>query len=77
MVENLQCLKDISGWDVVNVEGPNVKMMMYKDEINVSFNVDYLDRGARVEIPGQLDAIQQLTYSVLTADILKGDIRTV
>lgn len=75
MVENLQCLRDVSGWDVVSVDGPNIKMM-YKDEINVSFNVDNLNRGARLEIPAQLDAIQRLMYSALTPN-LKGDIQTV
>jgi hypothetical protein len=76
IVENLQCLKDVSGWDVVSVDGSNIKML-YKDEINVSFNVDNLNRGARVEIPAQSDVIQQFAYSALTPDLLKGDIRTV
>ena len=76
IVENLQCFRDVSGWDVLSVDGSNVKMV-YKDEIKVSFNVDNVGHGARVDISPESDTIQQFTYSALTPDLLKGDIRTV
>ena len=75
-VENLQCLRDVSGWDVVNVDGSNIRMV-YKDEINVSFNVDNIGRSTLVAIPPESDIIQQFTYSALTPNVLKGDVRTV
>jgi len=77
-VENLQCLKDVSGWDVLKVDGRDVKMA-FKGDLIVSFHVDKLSRGerAKVEIPGNLDPVQQFTYSAFTPSILKGDIQTV
>src|SRR5271154_2962396 len=75
-VENLRCLKDVSGWDVVSVEGTDIQMK-YKDEIAVSFNLDNLRHGglAKVDIPMTSDPVLTFTYSTLTT--LKGDVRTV
>src|SRR5216117_2779448 len=74
MAENLQCLKDISGWDIVHVNGTNVKMVFHGD-MTVSFDIDNLARGIKVDIQENSDPIQQFIYSA-HAD-LKGDTRTV
>lgn len=78
MVETLQSLKDVSGWDVVKVDRTDVRMV-FKGDIYVSFNVDELARGgfAKVDIVGESDVIQQFTYSALSSSVLKGDVRTV
>jgi hypothetical protein len=78
MVENLQLLKDVSGWDVLRVDGVDVKMV-FKGDIYVSFNVNELARGgsAKVDVIGSPDAVQQFTYSALSPSTLKGDVQTV
>jgi len=77
-VVNLRCLQQVSGWEVRKVEGVNVKMA-FRNEVIVSFNTDLLSHGgsATVEIPPQMDPIQQFMYTSLTPSILKGDVRTV
>jgi len=78
MAETLQSLKDVSGWDVLRVDGMEVRMV-FKGDIYVSFNVNELARGgsAKVDVNGSPDAVQQFTYSALTPSTLKGDVRTV
>jgi hypothetical protein len=76
MVETLRCLSDVSGWDVVSVDGTDIQMK-YKDDITVSFNLDNLTRRgyAKVDIPTTSDPVLAFTYSTLTT--LKGDVQTV
>ena len=76
MVETLQCLNDVSGWEVVRVNGADIQMK-YKDDVAVSFNLDNLRRGgvAKVDIPGKSDPVTTFACSALTT--FKGDVRSV
>ena len=78
MKENLQCLKDVSGWDIKKIDGLNVNMA-FRGDINVSFNIDQLGRGgnAKVEVPESSDTVQHFTYLALTSTPLTGDVRSV
>ena len=68
----------MSGWDVVSVQGPNVRML-FQGSINVSFNIDDLRRGgsAKVESTNNSDPVEQFIYSTLNSSLLKGDVHLV
>jgi len=77
-VDNLRWLREVSGWDILKVDGTNVRMSLRTDII-VSFDTTELARGgsATVELPSVIDPVQQFTFSALNQSALKGDVRSV
>ena len=76
-VESLRCLREISGWEVLNVRGSQVGMV-HKEDLTVSFNVDTLAQGgsATLEMRPDGDVFQQFVHTALSSN-LKGDPQSV
>ena len=74
----LQCLKHVSGWEVVKIDGDDVTIV-YRGSIVLAFNVHELSRGgaARVDMPSRTDPLEEFTFLVLNSAPAKGEIWTV